>query len=136
VFDTNVILDVLLKRKPFCDDAAALLNAAEESKINGFICADCATTLYYLMRKAKNKATALENLKLLFELFEIVPLNRPVLEDALAANFADYEDSVMHQAAFSVNADGIVTRNPKDYKNSKIPIYTPQQLLAALDINK
>jgi len=37
LFDTNVILDVLLKREMFVADAVKLFNAVEESAINGLV---------------------------------------------------------------------------------------------------
>lgn len=36
LFDTNVILDVLLDRAPFSDDASFLLSKVEQSEINRF----------------------------------------------------------------------------------------------------
>lgn len=133
LFDTNVILDALLDRKPFGKDAALLFNAVEECVINGFICADSITTIFYLIQKGKDKETALHKVKLLLEIFEVAPLNRAILEDALVMNFMDFEDSVVHQAGVSINANGIVTRNPKDFKKSKIAVYSPPELLAAIN---
>jgi len=37
LFDTNVILDVLLDRQPFSDDAAQLMSRVECSEIQWFI---------------------------------------------------------------------------------------------------
>ncbi len=133
LFDTNVILDVLLERAPFCQETTFLFDAVEESIINGFICANSITTIYYLINKGANKKTAQQKIKLLLELFEVAPVNRPILEDALTVKFIDFEDAVVYQSAMSVNADGLVTRNPKDFKKSKISVYSPQELLAALN---
>lgn len=52
LFDTNVILDVLLDREPFSDDASLLLSKVENSEIIGFICAITVTTIHYLATKA------------------------------------------------------------------------------------
>jgi predicted nucleic acid-binding protein len=131
LFDTNVVLDGLLDREPFGHQAALLFNAAEESTINGFICANSVTTLFYLMQKAKSQQFARQKVKALLDLFEIAPVNRSVLEDAVHNGFRDYEDGVVYQAALAIHADGIVTRNTADFRNSKIPIYSPLELLVA-----
>ena len=52
LFDTNVILDVLLDREPFSDEASFLLSKVERAEIVGFICATTVTTIYYIASKA------------------------------------------------------------------------------------
>ncbi len=133
VFDINVILDVLLARDPFGQEAVLLINAVEQSNLIGYLSADSITTIFYLLNKTKNKKYANKHIKLLFELFEIIPVNRHVLEDALNNDFNDFEDSVIYQSAISANAHGIVTRNYKDFKKSKITIYSPKELLTVID---
>ncbi len=133
LFDTNVILDGLLDRAPFGYEAAQLFNAVESSEINGYLSADAATTIFFLVKKYKNKAFALETLSLVLKIFEPAAVNRAVLEQALTSGFSDFEDAVVYQSALSVNADGIVTRNPKHFKKSTIHVYSPKELLAALE---
>jgi predicted nucleic acid-binding protein len=133
LFDVNIILDALLDREPFGENAALLLDATERSIINGFLCADSVTTIYYLIEKSKTKTFARQKIKLLLDLFETAPVNRWVLEEALKVDFSDYEDAVVYQSAIGVNADGIVTRNAADFKKSKIAIYSPQELISAID---
>ena len=36
LFDTNIILDVLLDRKPFADHASFLMSRVEQAEIKGF----------------------------------------------------------------------------------------------------
>jgi len=125
LFDTNVILDVLLDRQPFSDDAAQLMSRVERSEISGFLCATTITTIHYLMTKSLGSKSALQHLRLLLSLFEIAPVNRIVIENALALGFSDYEDAVIVEAASYAGAQYIITRNIKDFKKSAIPVYTP-----------
>jgi len=46
-------------------------------------------------------------------LFEVAPVNRLVLEEALTDDFTDFEDAVIYESARHIGADCIVTRNPK-----------------------
>jgi predicted nucleic acid-binding protein len=133
LFDTNIILDALLDREPFSEGAVFLMDAAEKSIINGFLCAHSVTTIYYLMEKVKTRAFARRNIRLLLDIFEVAPVTRAVLDEALKDDFVDYEDAVIHQSAIGVNADGIVTRNTADYKKSTIAIYSPAELAAVID---
>jgi predicted nucleic acid-binding protein len=132
LFDTNVILDALLDRESFGEDAVLLFDAVERSVINGFIGATSVTTIYYLMEKHAAKVFACQKIALLLELFEVAPTTRGVLEEALTLGFSDYEDAVVHQSAVGVNADGIVTRNIADFKKSKIAVYSPRELITAV----
>lgn len=132
LFDTNVVLDALLDREPFGSDAAILFDLCEHSIINGLICADSVTTIFYLVRKARDLRFARRTVRLLLEIFEVAPVNRAVLDDALSSGFTDFEDAVVHDSALAVNADGIVTRNPGDFVKSKLAVYSPKDLLAAV----
>lgn len=135
LFDINVILDSLLDRKPSGNDATLLINAVEESVINGFLSADSITALFYLIQKVKNKQQAKNTIKLLLEIFEISPVNRSVILEANNIDFNDFEDAVVYQSAFFHNCEGIVTSNTKDFKKSKINIYNPKELLNAIKYN-
>jgi predicted nucleic acid-binding protein len=132
LFDTNIILDALLDREPFNDQAVFLMDAAERSAINGFLCADAVTTIFYIMEKSRKKPFARQKIKLLLDIFEVAPVTRAVVVDALGLDFPDFEDAVVHQAALGVNADGIVTRNVKDFGKSKVAIYSPTELISII----
>ena len=52
MIDTNVILDVLLKREEFFESSKAVLTLCEDRKIQGFVSASTITDIFYLTRKA------------------------------------------------------------------------------------
>lgn len=129
LFDTNVILDVLLDREPFAEPAAHLMSKVEESEIQGFISAITVTTLHYLLAKSLGKTKAKKHIQSILSLFEIAPVNRLVLEDAFDNKFQDYEDSVIYDSAIHSGAEYIVTLDGKDFKHSKIPVYEPIEMI-------
>jgi hypothetical protein len=52
---------------------------------------------------------------------------------ALESKFTDFEDALQYFSAIQSNkVDVIITRNTKDFKLSKIPVFTPQEYLATL----
>jgi predicted nucleic acid-binding protein len=134
LFDTNIVLDVLMDRMPFSDAAVDLFSKVEDGTIIGYLCGTTITTVYYLASKVVGAQRAHEEIKKLLSLFEVAPINRPVLESALDADFNDFEDAVIHEAGCHVGADAIVTRNQKDYKKSRITVYTSTELSRILSV--
>lgn len=132
LFDTNVILDVLLDRSPFVSEAAQLFAAVEMGKLQGMISATTVTTIFYLATKVLGKVLAKKSVSQLLQLFEVASVNRIVLEQAIEADFSDFEDAVLYQSGFQSGVVGIVTRDVKGYKKAKLPIYTPGELLKTL----
>ncbi len=130
--DTNVVLDVLLDRRPFAEAATQVFALVEESRIEGFLCATTVTTVDYLLGQALPPREARAALQRLLGLFEIAPVNRPVLEQALRSDIADYEDAVIEQAARLISADAIVTRNLTDFVKSSVTAFDPPELLSVL----
>lgn len=132
LFDTNVLLDALLERQSHVQEAAQLLAAVETGRLAGLLSATTATTVYYLIERARDREHALLGLRRLLTLCEAVPVTRAVLEEALDLGFDDYEDAVQHEAARHAGADGIITRNVRDFAQAVLPIYTPTELLQVL----
>jgi predicted nucleic acid-binding protein len=125
LFDTNIVLDLLMDRLPYADDAAALFSRVENGTVMGYLCATTLTTVYYIAAKTVGTVKAQEQIRKLLTLFEVAPVNRSVIESALDLGFADFEDAVLHGAACHVGADAIVTRNQKDFKKARISAYSP-----------
>lgn len=128
LFDTNVVLDVLLDREPFSDLATKLFSRVEKKELKGFLGATTITTIYYLASKVAGKKKADKEISKLLSLFQIAPINQSVLDEAIKSKFSDFEDSVLHEAAKQIGAQGIVTRNPKDFKKATLSIYSPEEL--------
>ncbi len=133
LFDTNIILDVLLDREPFSNDAALLMSLVEQSEIIGFICATTVTTIYYLAAKALGQQAASSHIRTLLNLFVVAPVNRVVLEGAAASKFKDFEDAVIHASAIHTGVEYIVTRNSADFKESRLPVFSPTDLVKSLE---
>jgi len=132
LFDTNVILDVMLLRKPFFESSALILAEVERKNIEGFVCSTTITTIHYLVEKSKGRKEALAQIKNLLKIFQVSQVDKSCLESALSSKIKDYEDAVLEGSASIERVDGIVTRNEKDFKKSKLNIYNPEELLKIL----
>lgn len=132
LIDTNVILDVLMKREPFFADSVAVLDRAERGEFVGWLCATTVTTIFFLIRRQLGREVAIEKLKDLSSIFATAPVNKAVIDSALESRFRDFEDSVLNEAAVLVGADCIVTRNERDFKYSSLLVYSPSQVISSL----
>lgn len=129
LIDTNIILDVLCNRKEFVENSAKIFKLCEVKKLTGYISALSIPNIVYIMRKELNEEKIREVIEKLLLVFDIVDLKADDLKKAAMLNFADYEDAVQSQQAIRIKADYIVTRNIKDYKNSKVMAIKPTELL-------
>jgi predicted nucleic acid-binding protein len=138
VFDTNIILDVLLIREPYAQMSINLFDAVVSKEIEGYLCATTITTIDYLVAKRQDKQRARELVRRLLELFSVTEVNEAVLAKAVDSDFSDFEDAVLYQASCYAGVDSIVTRNGKDFKTALLPIYSPDELwqLIQQGINK
>lgn len=132
LFDTNVILDLLLNRAPFAEAAADLVARVERGELTGYIGATTVTTIFYLAAKVLGREQATGQVGLLLEIFEVAQVNRPVLETALTLGFKDFEDAVLHEAARHAAVDCIVTRNGRDFSGGGMRVCSPGELMAGL----
>ena len=132
LFDTNVVLDVLLAREPHAGVAARLLTLVDNETIQGAVCATTVTTIAYVAGRSLGARQANQLLRVVLDLFSVAAVDREVLEAALRLGFADSEDAVVHEAARAWGAAGIVTRNRRDFSRASLPVFDPAELLAAV----
>ncbi|MCK5032408.1 MAG: PIN domain-containing protein [Calditrichia bacterium] len=135
LFDTNIILDVFLDRSPFSLISSQLLSKVERQDIEGYLCATTITTIHYLVEKTLGKKVANDAVDKLLNIYEIAPVNKNIIQKAVAQNYEDFEDGVINESGIVVNVDGIVTRDIKGFKKSKLNIYLPKDLLLILNSN-
>jgi predicted nucleic acid-binding protein len=130
LIDTNVVLDVLLRRVPFYADALMIFALIEDGVIQGCISASAFTDIHYLLRKVlKDEVLTQAVLVDLRRLFSIVAVTEREIDLALSLGWPDFEDAVQFAAAVQANLSGIISRNPKDYQNSTILVYDPATFL-------
>ncbi|HET6579692.1 MAG TPA: PIN domain-containing protein [Gemmatimonadales bacterium] len=130
--DTNVVLDVVLNRQPWAGDAAALLDAVARGRAQGFIAGHAVTTVYYIVDRQHDHATAATAVSDLLQLLSVVPLGTADFQRALGLALRDFEDGVQAAACLQVSADYLVTRNPKDFQGAPVTTRAPGEVLALL----
>jgi predicted nucleic acid-binding protein len=132
LLDTNIVLDLLLKREPFCDDALEVFSFIETQEAKGYLCATTITTIYYLISKQLNKSKADKVIEDILQLFNIADVNKDVLKDSIKNNGKDFEDSVIYTSAKYSQIDIIISRDKKGFTKSEILTLEPKEFLASL----
>ena len=128
--DTNVVLDVLLARQPFVGAASEVLGLVEHSRIEGLLCATTITTVDYLLTETMPRPDARQTLRKLLAIFDVAPVNRAVLEEALKSRIPDFEDAVLDQSGRLAGAEVVVTRNQKDFRHAALKVLGPDEFPA------
>ena len=131
--DTNILLDFLIDREPFTENARAIIEKSQKKEIHAFLAAHSITNIFYILRKIYSSAERKQHLMDLCRSISIVETGHEAIFNALANNdFDDIEDCLQMECAKAVNADYIVTRNTQDYIRSEIPAILPEDLLKTL----
>lgn len=129
--DTNIVIDLLAKRASFYEAAAKLFSLADRGKVKLFVSCLTFANTNYILSKMNNPSLAREILTKFKVLVTVADLNDKIVELALNdKSFSDFEDGLQYYSALENEADLIITRNLKDFKNSKIPVMTAQSYLA------
>lgn len=122
--DTDVLLDVLLARKPHFSASATLLDWAEAHPGKASVSWHGLANLHYL-----SKDGARSFIQDLLEFCEVPATGSMEMRQALELDFKDMEDAMQTAAALKFNAQAIATRNVGDYRKSPIAVHTPSELL-------
>lgn len=130
LIDTNIILDALLGRKPFCDNADSIMRLCSEKRLQGYIAAHSIPNIFYILRKEYSEVDRREILSDICSMLRIVPVDGAVINEAIKNDgMSDFEDAIQCECALVINADYIVTRNINDFAESKIAAVLPEILL-------
>jgi len=126
--DTNIVVDLLDRREPFCHDAVRLFTMAYNKQVQLIVSPMTYTTASYLLRK--HGPEGVRNLLANFrQLSRIAVVDERTVDDSLASQFKDFEDAMQYYTALKAKADAIITRNGKDFTASKLPVMTATEYL-------
>ena len=127
--DTNVVLDFLGERSLFFDSSEKIMSLGDLGKINIYVSALTFATCNYFLKKRFSTSIAIDKLNKFKILSNITTIDEVVIEKSLTSNFSDFEDAIQYFSATKHQCDFIITRNPKDFKFSKLLVLTPDEFL-------
>ena len=127
--DTNIVVDLLEGREPFCYDAAQLFTMAHDKKVELLVSPMTFSTASFLLRKhgPEGVRNLLSNLR---QLVRVTISDERTVDDSIASQFKDFEDAMQYYSAFNAKAEIIITRNGKDFTASNLPVMTATEYIA------
>ncbi|NJN60143.1 MAG: PIN domain-containing protein [Coleofasciculaceae cyanobacterium RL_1_1] len=133
LIDTNIVLDFLLQREPFFQDADLLFQAIDAGQVIGYVTATTLTDIFYISRKhTRSVDQARQAVAEMLAAMVICPIDRAVLELAFHSGLVDFEDAVQIFGAVAQGLDVILTRDNRGFLSSPIPVLSVQDLLKQL----
>lgn len=129
LLDTNVLVDVALRRPGLHEASGAALAWCLNNPGSGLLAVHSLATLSYLAGRTAGPAKAREFIADLIEGTDIARLDNPEVRRALALPMTDFEDALVGAAAESAGATHIVTRNTADFRRSPVKAVTPEDFV-------
>ena len=120
LIDTNIVLDVLLDRKPYSKYSEKLFKIAESGQVKAFLTANSVADIVYILRKAYDIETIKSNLIIMFEFIKILNVSASDISKAFQIGSNDFEDAVVIQCAVRIDADYIITRDKEGFRKSPV----------------
>ena len=106
LLDTNIILDVLLKREPFLEKSSLVLLFSEKKLIDGYVTASSITDIFFLTNAMyKDKQKSMELLKSLLKTVNIASVSGEEIYRAVDLDWNDFEDAVQYSSGENIRAD-------------------------------
>lgn len=131
--DTNILMDILANRQPFYKSSSEIYMLGLKKQIFFYTSSNTILTLHYLLKKFINEDNIRKSLDEITSVVSIIPVDINIIRKSLKSSHKDFEDAIQITSAQSIhNMDCIVTRDLKDFKNSEIKVFTPDEFLTKL----
>lgn len=130
--DTNVVIDLLGEREPYYESAAKIATLADKGKIKVVISALTYSTAFYVLSRFEDKENVKEKIRKIKVISETSDLTDKIINKGLSSKFSDFEDALQYYCATKMDCNILITRNGKDYKESEIPVLSPDEYLKSL----
>lgn len=133
LLDTNVVLDVLLRREPWHVVADRVLALHQSMQIEAYVTASSITDVFYVARRLAGREKAWRAVEAIIDQLYIISVGSDELRKALVLD-GDFEDRLQGACAIAAGLDFIVTRDLSGFADSVVPAISPPELLTRLSI--
>ena len=127
--DTNIFLDVILKREEYYADSGRVWSLVSEKKIKGYISAISINNIYYILSKSIDTRLLEGFIIQLLDEFTIIPPDKEILFKAILEDIKGYEDAIQFVSALRSGSGYLITRNIRDFPKNKLEIIRPSSFL-------
>jgi predicted nucleic acid-binding protein len=129
LFDSDVLLDILMERQPFVVASAKALAWATIPGNEGMVAGHAVTNMFYILRRKVGRDEAIRLISAILQILTVASVTAAVIDAALKSAMLDFEDAVTSIAAEASGAEVIVTRNGSDFLRSRVPTLSPDEFL-------
>lgn len=133
MLDTNILLDHIASREPFCHAARTVCLLGVVGEANLYISTNVLADAHYFLRKSHGSIDAQKLIEDTLSFLQPVALAPEDVSAALFEKWTDFEDCLVAQCAQKIRADYIITRNTKDFAKSRIAAVSPDELFEMLE---
>jgi predicted nucleic acid-binding protein len=130
--DTNVVIDLLGERIPYYRAAALIATLADSGRVTIVVSSITYTTCDYVLSKYMGRDSVIHKLRQFKVISQVAAVDDAVIGRALQSDFPDFEDAVQYYSAMNAECGAIITRNPKHFKQSELPVMTPDEYLKGI----
>jgi predicted nucleic acid-binding protein len=130
LFDTNVLLDVLLSRT-HVEEGLFLLDRARDGSVDGAVAPTVLTNTFCVGRRTAGADVARSFIESALSFLDVASVSHAGAMRA-ARRYEDFEDGVIREAAAERGANVICTRNVEDFGPARPEVLTPRELAGLL----
>ena len=130
LLDTNILLDMAMNRNSNHDAANEVITSCVSKKHEGYITAHSICDFFYICRKEFNLEMKCNWVSFFINTFTILTEDKQAFINCLnAEDLDDLEDQLQMECSAAAELDYIITRNLKDFENSKVPAVSSEEFL-------
>ena len=127
--DTNIIIDYFDEQREHYLPASIIFDLAKKGKLELTICAQSFVNAFYILGKSYPKAELYISMRSLYRLCGVSPVDASIIEQALALESVDFEDTVQYLSSVASDTDIIITRDERGFKDFPIQHVSAEQFL-------
>jgi predicted nucleic acid-binding protein len=132
--DTNIFLDIAFNRQKYAEKSLEILSMNNFTKL--IVCKQIFDIHYILKKRGIFTSDIINFIKTIRLNCTILDLTVEDVDNTLKKiDMEDFEDAVISIRADRFKADYIITRNIKDFINSKVKAITPENFLKIIQNN-
>lgn len=129
LIDTNIWVDIALKRPAFYDNSAGAVMACLAEDMEIAIVATSLKDVFYFAEQSRDADAGYRAIEAIMRIAALAPVDSLVCEKALELEQPDYEDGIVAACALIEQVDAIVTRDEQAFTKLDIAKYSPSQFI-------
>ena len=133
--DTDVILDLFIRREPHHKIALRFFSFLKRNAIQGFTSPVSVANAYYILAKTRDRRYALDKTRRLLRLVRIATLDQQITGAAIGTPYKDFEDSIQYHCALASGINTLITRNVSDYPKDQLKVLLPDEYMTIRQVS-